>query len=191
MVGLLVGLMVGILAWEEFRAFNWLVSGLTFGLVAWLEAGVVAGMSRPGTDSTSPLRPHSSWRSDQAFGLVAGLAIWLGVGLVLGLLYWFAFRSWIAVVVLLPAALLLGLVAGLVYPQSWSSSLAFAQLAASKRTPVRLVRFLEDAHRRSVLRTVGPVYQFRHARLQDRLAAQEPTTTGQDLGEPRQTVTHG
>jgi hypothetical protein len=32
------------------------------------------------------------------------------------------------------------------------------------------MRFLEDALRRDVLRTIGPVYQFRHARLQDRLA---------------------
>jgi hypothetical protein len=40
------------------------------------------------------------------------------------------------------------------------------------RTPLRLVRFLEDARDRNVLRAVGPVYQFRHARLQDRLAEQ-------------------
>jgi hypothetical protein len=32
------------------------------------------------------------------------------------------------------------------------------------------IRFLEDARERSVLRTVGSVYQFRHARLQDQLA---------------------
>ena len=38
------------------------------------------------------------------------------------------------------------------------------------------MRFLEDARSRSVLRTVGPVYQFRHALLQDRLAVQEPAT---------------
>ncbi|GAA3862618.1 BTAD domain-containing putative transcriptional regulator [Saccharothrix violaceirubra] len=38
------------------------------------------------------------------------------------------------------------------------------------RTPARLTRFLDDAHRRGVLRQVGAVYQFRHARLQDRLA---------------------
>jgi hypothetical protein len=32
------------------------------------------------------------------------------------------------------------------------------------------MRFLNDAHERGVLRAIGPVYQFRHARLQDRLA---------------------
>lgn len=83
----------------------------------------------------------------------------------------------------------IGLVVCLVYPQSWSAALAFAQLAASDRTPVRLMRFLEDARSRSVLRTVGPVYQFRHARLQDRLAAQEPAT-GRGPGKPRPAAGH-
>lgn len=43
-------------------------------------------------------------------------------------------------------------------------------LAARGRTPLRLLAFLDDAHRRGVLRQVGAVYQFRHARLQERLA---------------------
>jgi hypothetical protein len=59
------------------------------------------------------------------------------------------------------------------YSMTWVASLAFVQFAARRRTPVRLVRFLEDARDRNVLRTVGPVYQFRHARLQDRLAGQD------------------
>jgi len=45
-------------------------------------------------------------------------------------------------------------------------------LAIRWHTPARLLRFLEDARQRDVVRTVGPVYQFRHARLQDRLARQ-------------------
>jgi hypothetical protein len=43
---------------------------------------------------------------------------------------------------------------------------------AGRPVPVRMVRFLEDARARQLLRTVGPVYQFRHATLQDRLARQ-------------------
>jgi hypothetical protein len=104
-------------------------------------------------------------------GLVTGLVVWLAFGLVIGLKYELAI------------VIVLALVVGLTYSQSWSSSLAFAQLAASDRTPVRLMRFLEDARSRSVLRTVGPVYQFRHARLQDRLATREPAA-GQGLGAP-------
>ena len=164
--------------------------GLATGLVVWLGVGLVAGMSRPGTDNTSPLSPVASWRSDRAFGLVVGLVVGLAVWFWIGLAVWFwfglatGFAVWFALVVPLVFGLVVGLVVWLVYPQSWSSSLAFAQLAASDRTPVRLMRFLEDARSRSVLRTVGSVYQFRHARLQDRLAAQE-LATAQGSGEPR------
>jgi transcriptional regulator with XRE-family HTH domain len=47
-------------------------------------------------------------------------------------------------------------------------------LTARGRLPLRLMRFLDDAHRRGVLRNAGAVYQFRHARLQDRLSSQDP-----------------
>ncbi|WP_329048564.1 NACHT domain-containing protein [Amycolatopsis sp. NBC_01488] len=43
-------------------------------------------------------------------------------------------------------------------------------LAATGRLPWRLMHFLDDAHRRGVLRQAGGVYQFRHARVQERLA---------------------
>jgi hypothetical protein len=45
------------------------------------------------------------------------------------------------------------------------------QLARQHRLPRRLMPFLDDAHRLGLLRTVGPIYQFRHADLQDHLAA--------------------
>jgi hypothetical protein len=38
------------------------------------------------------------------------------------------------------------------------------------RLPWALTAFLDDASRRGVLRQVGAVYQFRHARLQAHLA---------------------
>jgi len=38
------------------------------------------------------------------------------------------------------------------------------------------MEFLEDARKRGVLRTIGPIYQFRHARLQDRLASSTVAT---------------
>jgi DNA-binding SARP family transcriptional activator len=46
-------------------------------------------------------------------------------------------------------------------------------LAARGQIPLRFMAFLDDAHRRGVLRQVGAVYQFRHARLQERLAGYE------------------
>jgi hypothetical protein len=44
-------------------------------------------------------------------------------------------------------------------------------LAARGQLPWRLMRFLNDAYQRGVLRQVGATYQFRHARLQDHLVA--------------------
>jgi hypothetical protein len=43
-------------------------------------------------------------------------------------------------------------------------------LARNKLVPRRFIRFLDDAHKRDVLRVSGGVYQFRHALLQYRLA---------------------
>jgi len=52
-----------------------------------------------------------------------------------------------------------------------------------RSTPIHLMGFLEDARQRNVLRTVGPIYQFRHARLQDRLATQNEKTTNTDTAD--------
>jgi hypothetical protein len=60
---------------------------------------------------------------------------------------------------------------------SWASD-SYAQartgLFMSGRIPWRALRFLADAHRRGVLRQTGAVYQFRHVRLQEHLAATHP-----------------
>ncbi|WP_325519194.1 BTAD domain-containing putative transcriptional regulator [Lentzea sp.] len=48
-------------------------------------------------------------------------------------------------------------------------------LAARGHVPLRLMAFLDDAHHRGVLRQVGAVYQFRHARLQEQLAEHDPS----------------
>jgi len=43
-------------------------------------------------------------------------------------------------------------------------------LAIRHRIPLHLLRFLEDAHARGVLRQIGAVYQFRHAQVREHLA---------------------
>ena len=185
LVGIVAGGLTGLVEHYLTGFMAWFGVGLGVALVAWLGAGLIVGMSRPETDNASPLSPLPSRRSDQAFGCVVGLLVWLGVRLAFGVAYGIGsedlpsgLADWIG------SGLVAGLLVGFVSPQAWSSSLAFAQLAVSDRTPVRLMRFLEDARSRSVLRTLGPVYQFRHARLQDRLAIQE-TATGRNHGEPR------
>jgi hypothetical protein len=55
--------------------------------------------------------------------------------------------------------------------RAWGSFiLARIWFAARGQIPLRLMKFLADAHQRAVLRQVGAVFQFRHARLQDNLA---------------------
>jgi hypothetical protein len=69
-----------------------------------------------------------------------------------------------------------GIVAGLIVPALMTvlfstrtiTTLAWRQLKFAGHVPaVSLMPFLEDARARGVLRTVGGVYQFRRASLQD------------------------
>jgi hypothetical protein len=56
---------------------------------------------------------------------------------------------------------------------TWPTILAWPQLQCFRCVPaVGLMAFLEDARTRGVLRTVGAVYQFRHANPADYLAKQ-------------------
>jgi hypothetical protein len=152
-----------------------LVTGLVFGLVY----GLPLGLRQPPTEAISPLDPPSLWRRELQFGLVAGLV----AGVVLGLVFEFEFvliNVFSTVIRFRPVddgpnvgglviGLVTGLGAGLMSSTTWATMLASAQLRWRGETPARLLRFLDDAHERQVLRTVGPTYQFRHARLQDRL----------------------
>ena len=188
------GLVFGLVIWFAWWRFGevltlglgvGLASGLVFGLALWF----VFGLSQPGAGNVSPLTPLGSWRRDQIFALlvtlVGALVGWLVFALVSSLVAvlvreqsgaavvlpsWSQIVTDILAIALVPG-LMFGLLFGLAYPETWRASLAFIQLAVRWHTPVRLMRFLEDARERDVLRTVGPVYQFRHARLQDRLAA--------------------
>jgi hypothetical protein len=51
----------------------------------------------------------------------------------------------------------------------WYSE-AIIWLSFRKQLPFRFMKFSKDAYERGVLRRAGAVYQFRHARLQARLA---------------------
>jgi hypothetical protein len=178
LVGLQFALVGGVFGGLIFGLAYGPAAGRTVGLVAAAVTGLTgmlaAGLSQPGADDASPLTPTAAWRRDQAFGLVTGVVLGTGIGLGLGFV--FAAKNVAGITIGLIYGLLFGLAFGLVWgltsPQTWTTSLAFVQLAVRWHTPGRLLRFLDDARQRDVLRTVGPVYQFRHARLQDRLSEQ-------------------
>ena len=178
-IGFAVGVMVGGSAgfpWGvKVALISALVSGLIFGL-----AGAVADSLEADPDSGSSLSPKTSWSNSRQYGLASGLVCGIILGLAAG------FGTGLSVLLSpydgykfglefgLGTALAIGFFFGLlafqVFTETWDASLASVQLAFKWGTQVRLTRFLDDALSRNVLRAVGPSYQFRHARLQDRLA---------------------
>src|SRR6185437_2681278 len=159
-----VGLATGLAAGFTGGLAVGLAGGLQGALATALAGGVAVGLALSRT-------------AIRAVDLTAGLSVGLAFGLAFGCLIVFtdgpAIGLTAGLTVGLAVGVTLGPAAGFLYSMTWAASLAFAQLAARERTPLRLVRFLEDARDRNVLRTVGPVDQFRHARLQDRLAGQD------------------
>jgi NACHT domain len=138
---------------------------LAFGLAGALGNGFISERDRPPA-------PAASVRADRiavlaalvTVGLGAGAAGWIVVGGRLGA------GPEVGVGVGLAAAL----VAAAHRPWAWYQ-LWRARGALSGQIPWRFMTFLEECHRLGVLRQVGAVYQFRHARLQDRLAGADQT----------------
>ncbi|MCP9951467.1 hypothetical protein [Actinomadura madurae] len=71
----------------------------------------------------------------------------------------------------------LGIVGGAVFAfvtekeATWLGyALVTVRLARRRRLPLRLMPFLDDAHRLGLLRAVGPIFQFRHAEFHDHLS---------------------
>ncbi|MEU1402345.1 hypothetical protein ABZ471_08245 [Streptomyces sp. NPDC005728] len=121
------------------------------------------------TSETRSIGPREVWRHHAGLRLVLGILTGLAVAV---------FAGFTGLPFGLQSAAFTALAGG-IGPVLWSgpvnnlavtTALTAVQLSAREGTPVRLMSFLEDARRRNLLRATGPVYQFRHARLQERLA---------------------
>nr|BFE49420.1 hypothetical protein GCM10017745_28470 [Saccharothrix mutabilis subsp. capreolus] len=141
-------------------------AGAALGSVSFI-GGEVTKRSAPDV----PVRPGDGLAADRSTAILVG-ALSL-VGLVAG------FWGWIAAVgdVGEDATLLLAALTGVVVVFFRYLSCAWVKFEiarfwfrVSRKTPWRLMEFLEDAHRRGVLRQVGGGYQFRHLRIQEFLA---------------------
>jgi hypothetical protein len=180
--GLLFGLAFGLLFGLARGPIVGLAFGLAFGLGSWLWSALTLGLlgaTMLDSDTGGSQSPTSSWRYNWNYALLVMLA----AGVVLGLAaayeagYPLSTASGIPVGITVGIAfgLTIGLTAGctaaFAASEAFPAFLASVQIAIKWHMPVHLMKFLEDAHSRDVLRTVGPAYQFRHARLQDRLAA--------------------
>jgi hypothetical protein len=155
-----------------------LTDGLIIGVSAALAVGIGGVLQAP-VDIRTVLSPVSLLRADRTsmilqtgvLMLVFSVACAIPVvvyGVVLGdaelLLLSPLIGPWIGV----PVGVTVGFVGS-----AWIRWVATGRiiLPLMGQLPWRVITFLEDAARLGVLRQAGPVYQFRHARLQDRLAA--------------------
>lgn len=164
--GLVGGITVGVAAGVTVGLAFGLISGFTFGVASGLTFGLAGELIFRLIDWTDnrarSSTPRSTARADRTLNIISAsvvvLTFWLAFGLVVGLTFGLAqlFSSGLA-----------GRTS-----QSWVSyALATTRLAMTRRLPLRLMTFLDDAHHLGLLRTAGPVYQFRHADLHDHLAA--------------------
>ncbi|WP_328687453.1 NACHT domain-containing protein [Streptomyces caniferus] len=148
-------------------------AGLVLGIMAWLEAPIEIGSAVSASELLSTNRKNVVFHM-LVWMLVIGIPAGLGFGLLSG-----------PVGVLMPGPVR-GLLAGLVFGieaafggglgyglsfTAWGQWVALSRmwLPLTGRLPWAVIAFLDDAHRRGVLRQAGAVYQFRHARLQDHL----------------------
>jgi len=110
---------------------------------------------------------------DRRAALTAWLAFALGFGLIAEALTFLKFvhgSTWVWVT----AGSAFGFVFGVMVSSAkmaWPLYILCRGLLTLRHNlPWSLMRFLDDAHHRGVLRQVGAIYQFRHIKLQDRLA---------------------
>src|SRR5262249_10839365 len=127
-----------------------------------------AGLTAP-ADVTATARIRDSIAADRVSAVFLGLAVRFPLGL------WNVLYGYIAAGLggVLQSECAGGRAAGLAGALGfrlrtawgrWLTSVRF-WLPVTGRLPWRVTGFLDDAHRRGVLRQVGAVYQFRHARL--------------------------
>jgi hypothetical protein len=136
--------------------------GLTFLVSAWVFTGIFQNASR-----MRAVSPESLLRGDRngsiIVALTAGLAFAVIFGLALGPL------------VGLLAFVGLSVTAAFTVSMWGAFTLTRIWLAAFHGIPLGIIGFLREADSRGVLRREGGVFQFRYAKLQERLAAPRPS----------------
>ncbi|MEJ3749590.1 AAA family ATPase [Actinomycetes bacterium KLBMP 9797] len=176
LVYLSTGLAFGLLSWSVFGlAFDALTRrALVGGLVFGVGLGATLWFRVPSEDAPA-VDPDSTLRADRTATIVsAGL-----LGGTSGVAAWLANSSYI------------GLMAGMIVAvtvvgvSAWSRfEAARAWLALTGQLPWAVMRFLRNARRVGLLRRVGAVYQFRHARLREQLSGYRRADAADAAGAP-------
>jgi hypothetical protein len=170
------GIVYGLVGWFLAGLVVGPVVGLAVGVVVGLAGGVPYGLRAANRDEL--LDPRLTLRGDRALFLAGVLAYGVAFGLMGGVVGALVYGLGGGLSSALGIGLVGGLGAGLVggFGGAWIRfAVARLWLGAGGHLPWRVMRFLDDAHRRGVLRQVGAAYQFRHARLQDHLTGADRT----------------
>jgi hypothetical protein len=188
------GFIVGTLVSVPYGAASGLIFGLTFAMVR--------RFTRP-TEPKEPVTPIGVLRSDRAaaaycwlLGALVGIAVSVFLALAAGLADRLVIRVNTLQVSLLAAGagvLLGGIGLGMLVQatSAWGHFITTrVWLWLTGATPLRLMSFLEDAHKLGVLRLTGPHFQFRHAMLQQRLAEGDAVTARPTPAHPAAPTPH-
>jgi hypothetical protein len=190
--GIVIGVAIGLLAWRE----EGLIAGVVAGAVISVAASWPFGMRHTDQDlRAAPTPSQALTRDASAFrrtAIAAGLAAACAgfAGSSMASIFETGGKPTLETIVGdgLGIGLASGVVIGLTFGFYHATSARFLViswwLALTRKTPLRLQRFLEDAHQKSVLRQIGPAYEFRHALLLEHLAkkAQQPHHDHSDAG---------
>ncbi|OLF16372.1 hypothetical protein [Actinophytocola xanthii] len=174
--GVGVGVFLGLVLVLASGRPDYFAAGFAYAVPFMIGFGTSEAIVMP-VDHQDSVTPASLLRGERAATIAQAMAMGLAAGIADLLTTWTTSGLRPELLPQLGSSLLFGLVFGLAagladgVNSPWLRYVA-AQgwLALRGRLPWRLMRFLDDAHRRGVLRQVGGTYQFRHVRLQDRLA---------------------
>jgi hypothetical protein len=159
---LIAGAAMGVLFGLIVVPFASPATGLAFGLATLVAVPLMIDLDTSTPTDINTDDPQQTWRNDRNACLVIGLTAATACGLAIG-----ATAGWLPGVLF---GLALLIVAILMDNGAIRTTFAAVQLTITAGTPIRLMAFLHDAHECHLLRAVGPLYQFRHAKLQTRLA---------------------
>lgn len=178
-LGLLLGLAFGVVLGATLGVLDNPAVGLAYGclslgmgLAFGIEDGLLLWLDAP-AELMSPSSPRMVRSDDRSAALERALVAGPFAGLVAGLSVTFAYGLAAGIEVALAMAVAVAVTDRAVGVASscWGTfTLARAWLALRGDLPWRLMTFLEDAYELGVLRRSGTVHQFRHTRLQQRLA---------------------
>ncbi|UXY32442.1 NACHT domain-containing protein [Streptomyces sp. HUAS TT20] len=152
--------------------------GLAIGLISCMVAGLQYWLTSP-ADTARTSSPIASLRADRATAVIRGLSL-APITASVGFQLLFLVHLYSETGSLIAVTLLAGLLAASLSAWGWLLTTRL-WLCGLERLPWRLMAFLDDAHRRGVLRQAGAVYQFRHARLQEQLATTSVDTRTSSL----------